>query len=361
MSKCRLVVAAPIVIVALAIALLSHAMTGLLGLLGLAAVSLSADSSRGRVLLAAGAVVTIVLAICCLWPYYPFVQAVLRNPNPGYWYNPYILKSMLTNWCLPAMLASLLAMPYRREPLVRFAMWGLFATLMLTALAAASRSPTFARLPLAGLIFAQVLTGAVLHHWELSRASSWRDILSRLRSLSPDAFIPGFVRALLPALLLYFGVPQLVDAIRQPHLLRPILAKWLQVDDRRAHWFQQYQAVLAPVGERDVVMAESSTGWPVPSFRGRIVAAEHFELFTPDQQRRFDDVQVFMAPGTRQATRVQLIQRYGVSWILLDRRANASVLPELLVANAIAREAGRLILIDAARWCEAVAVPTVPK
>jgi hypothetical protein len=151
-------------------------------------------------------------------------------------------------------------------------------------------------------------------------------------------------------IVLYFGYPQLVDAVKEPHLLRPTLARWLHRPDRRAHLFQQYRAVLAPVGERDVVMAEPGTGWPVPSFHGRIVAAEHFELFTPDQQRRVDDVQVFMAPGTAREIRRQLIQRYAVSWILLDRRANARELPELLVSDAVASQSGDLILMNAARW-----------
>ncbi len=358
-SRIRLLLILPLTALALAIAVLSHAMTGLLGLLGVASISVCAESNRRQLIVAAVALASVVLALCAVWPFYPFISALVRNPHPAYWYNPFILKLMLTTWCLPAMLASLLALPYRREPLVRFAFCGLIAILTLTALAVATRSATLARLPLAGLIFAQLLTGYVLHRWELLRASTWRDLFSRLGSLSPDSFAPGFIRVLLPGLVLYFGFPQFVQVAREPHLLRSRLSKWFHLPDRRAHLFRLYADVLAPVGERDVVIGDASTSWPVPSFRGRVVAAEHFELFTPDQQRRFDDAELFMAPGTPLSTRLQLVDRYAASWILLDRRADARVLPELLVPAAVARDAGDLILMNAARWRQTTVMPTV--
>jgi hypothetical protein len=356
-SIIRVLLLLPIAALALATAVLSHAMTGLLGLIGLASISICAGFTRRQLIVTTVALGSCVLALCAIWPYYPFISASIRTPNPAYWYNPFILTLMLTNWCLPALIASTLALPYRREPLVRFALSGLAVILALTALAIATRSATLARLPLAGLIFAQLLTGYVLHRWELLRPSTWRDLLSRLGSLSPDSFAPGFVRAALPAMVLYFAFPQFVNIAREPHLLRPLLATRLHVPDRRANLFLRYQEVLAPVGERDVVMGDASTSWPVPSFHGRVVAAEHFELFTPDQQRRSDDALLFMTPGTLQETRVQLIDRYAVSWILLDRRANSSVLSELLVPEAVTREAGDLILMNAARWRESTHVP----
>jgi hypothetical protein len=81
-----------------------------------------------------------------------------------------------------------------------------------------------------------------------------------------------------------------------------------------------------------------------------VVGAEHFEFFTPGQQRRFDDAQSFMRAGTPTADRIRLLETYAARWILLDRVADEHVLPELLIPEAIVRQSGDLVLMDAERW-----------
>ncbi len=353
-STRRTLAVAPLVVAALALSLLDHGMTGALGGVGLVAVALAErGAARARLLVGTAAVGVVAMGICALWPYYPFVQAIHTNQDPEYWYNSSILKLMLTNWCLPCLIASLLAIPHRREPLVEFGLWGLALTTLLTLFAVITRSATFARLPLAGLIFAQLLTGYVLATWHLFSSPTWRETFGRLRSSSPDTFVPGFVRLLLPFLILLFGVPQIRDTLRLPHLMRPRIARWLGRPDRQSHRFDRYAAILGPVGERDVVMTDVITAWPVPSFKGRIVGAEHFEYFTLDQQRRRDDASLFMTPGTSFETRARLLEHYDARWILLDRDNNATVLPELLAVQAVERDKGNMILMDARRWLAA--------
>lgn len=346
--------------VALAVATLSHGMTGVIGVIGLVAVSFTVP---GRWPALAGAIVVsaAALGLCAAWPYFPFLRAVAGNPNPGYWFNPGILKLMLTSWCVPALVAAALAIPYRDDPLVRFGLLGLSATLLLTGLAYATRSATFARAPLAGLIFAQLLAGHALGRWSLSSPGTWREVAAGLRSRAGDAFAGAFVRVALPAALVFFGTPQLLSIAREPHLMRPYIAGLLHRADKRTHLPDRYRDVLAPVAERDVVMADPATAWPVPSFHGRVVGAAHFEFFTPGQQRRFDDAEAFMQPGTPPAERARLLDAYGARWILLDRVVDERVLAEVLVPGAVVRQSGDLILMDASRWRAQVAAVALPR
>lgn len=343
---------------AVAVATLSHGMSGTLALVGLVAVSLASTRPR-RMLLGTAIVSSAALALCAAWPYYPFLRAVLHNPNPEYWYNPAILKLMLTSWCLPAMVAAVLAFPHRDDPVVRFGIVGLVATLLLTGVAIATSSATFARLPLAGLFFSQLLVGYALAQWKVCRPSTWRAILAGLRARAGDVFAGAFVRVALPLAIAFFGFPQLLNIGRAPHLMRPYLARWLNLADKRTHLPGHYRDVLVPVAERDVVMADHGTGWPVPSFHGRLVGAVHFEFFTPGQQRRFDDTETFMRAGTPTADRIRLLDTYAARWILLDRVADERVLSEVLVPGAVVRQSGDLILMDAELWRAQVSPDTL--
>jgi hypothetical protein len=348
-SRARLLWAGAAIAGAVAVATLSHGMSGTLALVGLVGASLA--SARPRQMLLGTAIVSaLAVALCAAWPYYPFLRAVLHNPNPEYWYNPAILKLMLTSWCLPAMVAAVLAFPYRDDPLVRFGIVGLVATVLLTGVALATRSAAFARLPLAGLVFAQLLVGYAIAQWKVCSPSTWREVRAGLGARAGDVFAGAFVRVAVPLAIVFFGVPQLLSIARAPHLMRPYLASWLHLADKRSHLRAHYRDVLTPVAERDVVMADSGTGWPVPSFHGRVVGAEHFEFFTPGQQRRFDDAQSFMRAGTPTADRIRLLETYAARWILLDRVADEHVLPELLIPEAIVRQSGDLVLMDAERW-----------
>lgn len=350
----------PAVSMALVIAILSHGMTGILGMIGLGSVAIASEE-RPRMLVNTAVVCAATLAVCALWPYYSFVHAVLDNPNPEHWFNPGILTAMLAIWCLPAMVAGTLAIPYRDDAFVRFGLFGAGVTLLLSLAAIPIKSATFARLPLAGLIFSQLLTGYVLARWELGRRSTWSAIGAGLRSSDPAAFAGSFVRLALPLTIVYFAVPQVVDVAREPHLMRPFLARLLHRADKRTHLPDDYRRVLAPVAERDVVMAHRFTAWPVPSFHGRIVAAAHFEFFTPGQRQRFDDAETFMHVGTPASERIRLLDTYGARWILLDRTLNERVLPELLVPPAVVSQSGDLILMDAALWRAQAAPATIAR
>jgi hypothetical protein len=334
-------------------AMLSHGMTGVLGGLGLFAVS-AARQGRVRLYLLATTVVTLALAagLCALWPWYSFLEAIRSSPDPWFWYNPYILRPMLFVWCLPCCIAAMAAVPYRRDEIVRMCLWGLGACLCLGVGAIAVRSATFARLPLAGLIFAQILSGYALWRWNRMGIRALRETVESLGSLDPTVFGTGALRTLLPAAIVYFAVPQISNVLREPHLLRPWLAGALGMDSKQTHPLELYRAVLASVHETDVVMGDPLTVWPVGSIHGRVVAPFHLEFFVPGQQERLEIVQEFLAPQTSADRRRAILGRYDVRWLLLDRDRNSEVLAQLLRQECVVAAQARLVLLDAHCWTE---------
>jgi hypothetical protein len=95
------------------------------------------------------------------------------------------------------------------------------------------------------------------------------------------------------------------------------------------------------------------TSWAVPSSRGRIVAATHYELFTPDQAQRHRDVRAFFGPAGP-AERQRILERYNVKYLLLEPdRLDGRVVEDLLEPAAVVRRTERMILLDAGRWLDA--------
>src|SRR5262249_44819729 len=115
----------------------------------------------------------------------------------------------------------------------------------------------------------------------------------------------------------------------------------------------EYDRLLEPVGERDVVLGDALTSWPVPSSRGRIVAALHYELFTPDQPQRHRDVQAFFGPADR-AERQRIISKYKAKYIIIEPDLlDGQGVEALLDPAAVVGRTKGMILLDADHWLAA--------
>jgi hypothetical protein len=337
----------------LGVALLEHAMTGVLGFLGLAFFALFAGEGSPAVRLRRLAMLAAVgagaAALCLAWPWYSFLRAVLSRPDTGYWFNPAILRTMLTQWCAPAVLLSAWAITARDRAGVLLLLGAGFATLALGVLAVVGRSPTLARLPLPGLIFFHLAIAIAAADHRVLSLRAWRERAFDLLIPGGGTALAGFTLAAC-ATIIYFLLPQLAAIPREPHLARAYIAPLLHREDKQPRLRERYREVLAPVGEREVVLAESPTAWPVPSFGPRIVAASHYEFFVNGQDQRERDVKRFFETG-HERERTAVIDAYGASWILLDEsRLSARQRSELLRDRAVERRVGPLVLMNAARW-----------
>ncbi len=346
----------PMCVVLITTALLNHGMTAVIGGIGLVSIGLTnTGAKRWRLLAAAAALALAVFLLGITWPMYDLHAAMRQRPDPWYWYNPTIVRLMLTQWCLPCYLMALLALPYRRDAVVRFGLWGMLMVAVLTAFSVATRSATFARLPLAGMIFPQILVGYVAWRRGLLRAKGWKDAILGLCSPHRDRFNRCATTLLLPFLLLFWGLPQVADLLREPHLLRSPIARMIGRENKQPRYFSRYTQALKDIQEHDVVLAEPHVGWPVPSFAGRVVAAAHLEYFVPHQQQRLEDVAAFFSSTTSDAQRIRLLRKYNVSWILLDTTNPQDVTAQLVEPSAIHYAepgVGGLVLMDATGWTD---------
>lgn len=342
----------PVLAIIAAVALLTHGMTGAFGIGGLLVLALVAPADRrGRLLRAFGVITAIAVGLCLAWPWYDFLEAALNLRDRDYWFNPYILQRMLLQWCAPALLLTVVALPYRREELIRFCLLGAAGCYVLALASFVVHSPTLARLPMPATFLLQIPIGIFVHRTGLLRPTTW---LARLRGLwRGDSGGEPALEFIAATFLLYFLLPQVWSVVRDPLLARPYIARLMHRPAKTRPLKAEYDQLLEPVGERDVVLSDALTSWPVPSSRGRIVAALHYELFTPDQPQRHRDVQAFFGPAN-EAERKQIIVSYHVKYIIIEPDLlDGRVVEALLEPAAVVRRTKGMVLLDADRWLAA--------
>ncbi len=80
-----------------------------------------------------------------------------------------------------------------------------------------------------------------------------------------------------------------------------------------------YRELLAPLSDAAVVLAPPATGWPVPAFRGRVVALLNPNPLLPDMSERQTLTREFFYAAPTDLQRVATVQRYAVSHVLLNQ------------------------------------------
>jgi hypothetical protein len=344
-----------IVALLMSCALLDHGMTGAFGILGLIVLTATAPADRrltGAAVL--GCVAFVVLGLCVAWPWYSFIKAVRWSGDRDYWFNRTILILILTQWCAPAALCALFALPLRTNPLVRTCLIGGVASLAIGLGAWAIRSPALARFPLPGLIFFHIAVGVLLHQSGFLKLQTWP---GKIREMLSPTGQGAILQAAVVVLIAYFLLPQIKSVFTGRHLARPYIAKWLHRPDRQQYDRAQLADLLQDVGARDVVLSDVDTSWMIPSEHGRIVSALHYELFVPDQPQRADDVAKFFATPS-EAERDRIVSKYRVQWIVLDREKLDDVLFQTLLRQpAVVREAGPYVLMRTDPWLAAAHQP----
>ena len=351
-----LILFTPVATMLIAFGLLSHGMSAAMGGLGMLITAFCADRNERLLKLACVLIVGLLgLAIAITWPWYDLLYALTHTPDKWYWFNPAILKLMLLTWCLPAILLVLVTLPMRDQGFIRTCLLATLAMLMVAAIGAAMKSPSLARLPLAGLIFPQAAVGVFIDQSAALNPRSWQKRIRNLFDRDRAVMYPSLIEAGVVAALIALALPNALLSLDQPHLARKWFAPLLHKENKQTDIRNTYQALLGPyIHEGDVVLAQPFTGWPVPSFGGRLVYALHMEFFTPDQADRLHHVQQFFTPHQSLAVREEILDRYHVAWILLDREnMDSTLLHELLISKAVVSDDGRYVLLDAGKWKKA--------
>jgi hypothetical protein len=122
-------------------------------------------------------------------------------------------------------------------------------------------------------------------------------------------------------------------------------------DDRGTSRFPAYEAFLTGADPDSVTLAGLRAGRGIPVYSGKVVANNNPEAFVEDHPRRQRDVRRFFDPSTTQTERREVIDRYGVSYVFLDREQSAETgapLSELLELGQLERSEDGLTLIRVA-------------
>ena len=82
--------------------------------------------------------------------------------------------------------------------------------------------------------------------------------------------------------------------------------------------FTEYNFLKEKVGRYEVVMSDQRTSWLIPTFSGKAVCLIHPNPLIPDHYERLNDVETFFDANTTSETRVEILRKYNVSYILLN-------------------------------------------
>ncbi|MBX3358688.1 MAG: hypothetical protein KF745_09690 [Phycisphaeraceae bacterium] len=343
----------------LPVAVLDHAMTGIFAAVGLGVIAVLGEPRRRWPAIAVVGIAGCVAAGACLaWPWFDFLRAVRSKPDLAYWFTPGILMQMLFVWCMPAAVLSLFSLLSADRRTVQTLLAGAGACFGLGVGAMIVKSPTLARLPLPGLVFLHMAVALYADEARLFDVRSWPARLRSLLAVPPGAALQAITQTAVAATIVYFLVPQAIDVIKEPHLARPLLAPLMGARNLQITLRADLGRLLEGIGERDVVLSDLTTSWAIPSARGRIVGALHYEFFAPDQAGKESDTVRFFQEGVPGSLRAEIIRRQGVRWIVLDStQIPSGVYASLIEPSAVVRQEGSLVLMDATKWLEAAGAP----
>ncbi|HET9955014.1 MAG TPA: hypothetical protein VFQ61_10945 [Polyangiaceae bacterium] len=171
-----------------------------------------------------------------------------------------------------------------------------------------------------------------------------------------QAAVVWFLLALTP------GTPQTFGILAEGSTAPRRVARWmalalvlgflgyaveLNIDKARARFEsteQRYKGFDSPVvrycrriaelaGPDAVVLGPADLSWPVPTFGPKVVSLLHENPLVPDAKRRIYDVKRFLDPRVQEEERLQIVQRYRVTHVLLKGNAGGQ-LGEFLQAHA---------------------------
>jgi hypothetical protein len=351
----------PIMVLLTALTVLDHPMTGSWAQAGLWLFALAAPAGeRRRGVATLLAIEVLALMLCLAWPWYDFRAAMTRKiPLALVPIGVQVLMS--TQWCVPAVGLGVVALTLRDRAAVRTFLIGGYLSYLAGLLVFLMPSwvpmvTAVSRFPMPGLIFMHMSLGIFAHEAGLFRPGSWpgrlRDLLRGERGETAQAAC----EVVLAQALVYFAIPEVVTALRGPHLLRPYLAEMMGKENKQLNLLPRFRWLLEGVGPRDVVLSDDHTMFCVPSVSGRMVHSFHPEIFVSDGEEKAQarDVERFFAPGGDDRERIDVIRRHHVRWIILNRRfLEKPAFEQLLVDPAVVRRDDGMVLMDADRWVEA--------
>ncbi|HVW85730.1 MAG TPA: ABC transporter permease [Bryobacteraceae bacterium] len=273
------------------VALISHPLTSIAMMMGLAAIAVGREyRNRGRLAIAAAVLLT--FAGAALWPLFPFYGLLTQSPrwdlDANWMYSNYggiLLRIFPALVGLPVVVRRLMRNP---RDFIGLTFCGLLLVYLLGGI---TGKYVVGRV----LPFALLMLQLSLAHW--------------LAQAADDAAPSGFaMRRGLLALTLVCGLTML-----------PGIASSLPLWQNS---YGEFRFLSSRVKPSETVLTDEQSSLKEPAFGGRVVAFTrgHTVGFVPDLAARNEDRDRFFEPGTSDGDRRRIIGRYQVQYVLINRR-----------------------------------------
>ena len=278
------------------IVLLTHPITFFFLAAGLAAFSLRTSGKLWMELVKLAGLLGLSFALAALWPYYPFLKLLLGSSTVYHDSNQVMYQFVLLRiWPLLIGVPLLAIEIYRapRSPLP----WMFLMLLGLYLLGGITGNYSYGRVISYVAIILQITIAIFLERMEerLTKAAQYSNIWQ-----------VGF------SLVFTF----LLVTISFEPFIRPLLTSYNS--EGTVQW-DKYTWLSRYTNQSDVIMAQLPTSLIVPTISGKVVAFDRPQPFVLDAVQRQEDVLHFFSEKTSQEERKQILSKYKVNFILLEK------------------------------------------
>ena len=300
---------------------LSHPITGSFFFLAILLLVLSERSDVMTKLTVFGLPIIVVI-LSCFWPYFPFIETVSKTGSNLFFQTTTFFTPTIIYRIGPALIGLPIVLNCFIKKEYKFVYYGFFVFFLIYLFSYISTTfgtnynVTFgARYTFFFLFFL---------HLAISRELRVRNLLSfstiKQVFCSSNENKKNLVNILL-ILILFSSIVFNVGWAYAEHFAdrekdRIIIHSY---DYPSTHMdFNEYNFLKENVGRYDVVMSDQRTSSLIPTFSGKAVCLIHTNPLIPDLDERLDDVETFFDTNTTSETRVKILRKYNVSYILLN-------------------------------------------
>ncbi len=281
--------------------LLTHPLSFVFLMIGLVSLSLGIRPLTLRDYAILAGVFLLAFVLSAAWPYFPFFR-LLFGESSLHWEGNRALYFGLLARVYPALIGlPILIWRFKRN----------------------RRDPL-------GLMFIGLslvyIYGGVTARWGYGRVISYALIILQL---TVAGWISGIESRLyfprIPPSIMKFGYAVLIVlalfGLSFRHMIGPFLGR---CRPGRDSIHNQYQFLRNHTGPYDVILSEIDDAGPIPTFGGKIVATPKPIAFVEDDARRRRDVLSFFSNRASESDRNEIIHKYRVGFILLNKDAETS-------------------------------------
>ena len=265
----------------------------------------------------------IVLLLSCFWPYFSLLELVLKTESNVFFSTAKFFTPSIIYRIGPALIGLPIVLNYCLKKKYKFVYYGFFSffliyifSYILTTFSLTNYNVTFgARYTFFFLFFL---------HLAISRELRVRNLLSF--PAIKQAFCSGDKREVINIFLILLLFSSIVFNIGWAYAGHAAPFVDLEKDRIIIHRYYEYKPIdvtecnflKEKVGRYDVVVSDKKTSWVLPTFSGKAVCIIHPNPLIQDIDERLNDVETFFDADTTPETRMQILRKYNVSYILLN-------------------------------------------